>query len=86
MRLCAGVPEMVQASCQAVDRAALKWIVTGMTLDPGAALTQTVPPGAPNPHTHNQTTILSSASKVKEILYPQLHPVYRNLIQHIITA
>lgn len=78
MSLCAGVAGMVQASCQAADRAALRWIVTGMTLDPGAALTQTVPPGAPNHHTHTQTTIQSSACKVQEILYPHCFPVYRD--------
>lgn len=58
---------MVLASCQAVDRAALSWSVTGMTPDLGAALTQTVPPGAQNPHT--QTTIPNSANQVQEILY-----------------
>lgn len=59
---------MVQVSCQA---AALRWTVTGMTLDLGAAPTLTVPPGAPSPHIRSQTTIPNSASQVQEILYPQ---------------
>lgn len=75
---------MVQAGCQAADRAALSWSVIGMTLDPGAALTQIVPPGAPNPHTHTQTTIPNSASQVQEILYPQCAPILQELFQYII--